>query len=437
MQKSAEVPRKMPSAERLWNADFLKIGLIAALFSLAYQMFYTAFPLYLQSFGANATLIGAATGGFTVAALAARPVVGHFLDKSGRQIVLLIGMAVTIICAVGLAAIPSITAIVILRVIQGSGIASVSTANGTIASDVIPQKRLAEGLGYYGVFFTIATAFGPALALALIKDNNYSPVMISNIVILALTFLFALTMRYEKRKAKPSSFQEIEASGIEVQAAAEETAQVGAVIPAPEESSANGQTAALLPAEYTGIWKFVEKSSLLPALISAVLSLAAAAPVTFLVPYAVSRGFENIPIFFTFQALAALFSRLFGGRITTRFGPLAALVPGLILIGISFICIAPLNSLALLIFAAIIYGLGFGLCYPVLNALAITAASPSRRGVANSTYACSFDIGMGFGSTAWGIVVDAAGYPPIFIAAGILAFLCLGLSVALYGRKRT
>jgi predicted MFS family arabinose efflux permease len=261
--------------------------------------------------------------------------------------------------------------------------------------------------------------------------------MLANIGILVLTFIVALTMRYEKRKAKVSSFKEIEASGIEVQAAAEETIQVGAVIPADDGSPAGSPEVNATPAEYKGIWKFVEKTSLLPALISTVLSLAAAAPVTFLVPYAVSRGFENIPIFFTFQALAALFSRLFGGRITTRFGPLAALVPGLILIGISFICIAPLNSLPMLIFAAVIYGLGFGLCYPVLNALAITAAPASRRGVANSTYACSFDIGMGFGSTAWGIVVDAAGYPPIFVAAGILAFLCLGLSIALYGRRRS
>lgn len=410
--------------DRLWTADFIKIGLLAFIFSLAYQMFYTAFPLYMGSLGGNSTLIGLATGGFTIAAFAARPIAGHLLDTKGRKVVLMVGLVMSILLAAGLAFIPSIAAILLLRILQGPGIATVSTSNGTIVSDILPRKRLAEGLGYYGVFFTIATAFGPAIALAVIKGENYSPVLLMNVGILAVAFLLALTINYEKKRAKQALIQ--------TNTEAAEQSSPHAVAPA--EAGALSNVAH--PPSYKGIWKFVERTSLTPALISAVLSLSSAAAMTFLVPFAISRGFESIAAFFTVQAIAALVVRLVGGTLSTRYGTLPVLVPGLVLVGVSFFLIAPMNSVPLLLTAAAIHGAGYGLCYPVLNALSIMSAPPSRRGIANSTYACSFDIGIGIGSTIWGIVADAAGYPPAFIAAGILAFFCLGLSIAVFRKKR-
>ena len=416
-----------PQTDKLWTSDFLKIGVLSLVFSLAFQMFGTVFPLYLKSLGATATLIGVASAGFTVAAFLSRPIAGHFADRKGRKVVLLVGMSINLLASVFVSVVPSLFLIILFRIAQGPGMATASTVNGTIVSDILPSRRMAEGLGYYGVFFTIAGAIGPAIALSVTKNNNFTPVFIINIVLIAVTLLLCFTINYEKKRAKQAA-AEAESSAQAVGLASAEDA-----LPAQPSASEITEEPAV---EYKGIWKFVEKTALVPALILSLLSIASAASVTFLVPFASDRGFDSIAIFFTVQAIASLFIRLVGGRISTRFGPLAALVPGLALVGISFLLIAPMKSLPMLLIAAVFYGAGYALCYPVLNALAIVGAPPSRRGIANSTYSCSFDVGMGIGAFIWGFTIDHVDYTPTFVAAGILAFLCIILSTVLLKKKR-
>lgn len=53
----------------------------------------------------------------------------------------------------------------ILRVLQMFGYSMASTCASVAVIDVIPQKRVGEGLGYYSLAASAAQAFGPSVAL--------------------------------------------------------------------------------------------------------------------------------------------------------------------------------------------------------------------------------------------------------------------------------
>ena len=75
-----------------------------------------------------------------------------------------------------------------------------------------------------------------------------------------------------------------------------------------------------------------------------------------------------------------------------------------------------------------LYGVGSGFIYPILNVLAVAPVPSHHRGKATSTYFAANDIGVGLGALGWGIVADAAGYRSVFSLAGAVALLCLPLA---------
>ncbi|MGI6003530.1 MAG: MFS transporter [Lachnospiraceae bacterium] len=60
--------------------------------------------------------------------------------------------------------------------------------------------------------------------------------------------------------------------------------------------------------------------------------------------------------------------------------------------------------------AAVLAGFGFGGLEPALQSMAVAIAPPERRGAANSTFLCAYDIGIGLGGAVAGVLIDAVGY---------------------------
>ena len=50
-----------------------------------------------------------------------------------------------------------------IRFLHGMSWGAVTTGGSTIASDIVPMERRGEGIGYFGMSFTIAMAIGPSV----------------------------------------------------------------------------------------------------------------------------------------------------------------------------------------------------------------------------------------------------------------------------------
>ena len=136
-----------------------------------------------------------------------------------------------------------------------------------------------------------------------------------------------------------------------------------------------------------------------------------------------AQGAHHGAIAFTAFAVTVVFTRLVGGDLPDRVGPLrcAAVAAAVEAAGLTMIALA--NSLALALCGAVAMGAAFALLYPSLSLVVVNRVPEERRGSAIGTFTAFFDLGVGLGAPLAGAAAAVAGYPAAFWlgAAGGLA----------------
>ena len=59
------------------------------------------------------------------------------------------------------------------RLLHGITLGMASTATGTIVAQIIPKTRKGEGIGYYSMSATLATAIGPFIGLYMTQHTSF------------------------------------------------------------------------------------------------------------------------------------------------------------------------------------------------------------------------------------------------------------------------
>ncbi|MBQ4248859.1 MAG: MFS transporter [Clostridia bacterium] len=395
-------------SERLWNNDFIKIFIIATLCNISQQMIGSTLPYYVIVLGGSPSQAGVMTGLLTLAALMSRPFVGRIVDTRGRRIVTIFGIFIFLSGTLVYIFSMNVMAVMVFRVIQGVGIACISTANGTIAADVLPEKRLSEGIAYFGLTNTLATSVGPALALSLMTGGVYSPMFsVSGLAMLG-GLAIMITLRYEKQ-AKLEREEYLRTHPEEAN-------------PATTEAQGEKKKEKL-------IWRIFEKTVFRPSLVVIVLAMSMSCVLSFMPSFAISKGIDSPGMFYTATAIVILIVRVATSKLFGRVHTLMIIIPAFAIFSVALFTLSFLNSFTHLIICAVIYGVGVGAALPTTNALVVKYAPIDRRGSANATYYSSFDIGMGVGSALWGFVIDyLGGYSVAFVGAGIFCIIAIIMS---------
>ena len=133
-------------------------------------------------------------------------------------------------------------------------------------------------------------------------------------------------------------------------------------------------------------------------------------------------------LFFTVMAVLLFFSRVTIGKLADKRGEALFVYScnGLMLAALLLLALVPENVTFLI--AAALSGYAFGGIEPALQSMAVHTAAPDRRGAANSTFLCAYDIGIGLGGGLAGLLIDRIGYGSMF---GVIAVANV-LSVAVY-----
>ena len=84
--------------------------------------------------------------------------------------------------------------------------------------------------------------------------------------------------------------------------------------------------------------------------------------------------------------------------------------------------------------SAILSGYAFGGLEPSLQAMAVNSSSLDRRGSANSTFLCAYDIGIGVGGFLAGFLIDLVGYKYMFLIISIANIISI-IIYMLFGRR--
>jgi MFS family permease len=175
------------------------------------------------------------------------------------------------------------------------------------------------------------------------------------------------------------------------------------------------------------IRKLFEKTALKPALYQLLMGFGSSVIYTFIPLYALARGVENIGLFFTLNAASGILASYLSGKLILKHGVRKIFFPALLMVLAGFILLAFATSLPLMLVAAVLYGIGNGIGFAIINIIGMELAPVQRRGSANATLYAAMDIGIASGSIILGFVAARFGFTATFLVAAAVIVLDLVL----------
>ncbi|WP_018768132.1 MFS transporter [Bacillus sp. 105MF] len=363
--------------DRLWTKNYIMLTITALLLFSGFYLLMPTLPMFIKKLGGSESQVGFIIGVFTISAVIFRPIVGGLMDRYGRMVFIISGLLFFAITMYFYDWVTGVIFLVILRILHGISWAVATTSIGTAVTDVIPQSRRGEGMGWYGLAMTLGMALGPVLGLWVIKSFSFHYLFLLCTGLALVAFILAL----------------------------------GTKIPSIQHASKKTIS-------------FFEKTLLPIAIVTFFLSLTFGGITTFL-PLFAAKIQVNAGTFFLVYAVTLTVVRPFAGKVSDKYGEGIIIIPALFTLIAALLVLAMTNGIVGLVITAILYGIGFGSAQPALQVAMIRLASPEKRGIANATFFTAFDLGIGLGSILLGFVSQLMGYQMLFIVCAVSGFVSL------------
>jgi MFS family permease len=376
----------------LWAAasNFLFFTNLAAFFLL---------PLYLKQLGTTETQLGLVMGLYSGTAIFCQPLVGLWVDRTGRRPFMLAGAtlaaAVCVVFAVAPARLPLVA---LLRVLQGMAYAMFFIASFTLVVDLVPADRRGRALGIFGISGLTSMAIGPAVGEAVVRAFGF------RVFFLALAVVAGAALAVSARIEEVGPRQPVDRAGLP------------------------GLLAGLLAAPR------------LPMALGSSFGLGTGVVFTFLPTYAESLGVARIGVFAIAYAVGALTVRAVAGGLIDAVGRRAVLVPALALQAAAagilatlgpLVTRAGLPALPFLALTGLVAGIAHGFLYPALSALVVDLTPPERRGRVIGVFSAFILAGQAAGAIGGGTLAHAVGYPATFAVLAVCLTGACGLAFKL------
>lgn len=421
MKERKAMKVKANQSNRILTSSFIRLFLVSSILAFSTQFQATTFPLYVQTLGGKLAVAGLMTSVYMGASALCKPFIGKILHDHPRKRMLIIGGIIFSMFLFSYRYIQIIPLLLLVRACSAPFYSACSTAATTMTTDLLPEDRLLEGLGYYNLSQTLATALGPSIALFLIEYYSYPTLFLAGAILALVAILVGSTVKYDE----PVLRRRVESTVAEKP---NETAQESCQENSGEHSKAKGKLSLRDMAE--GI---INPGTGIPALMLLMIMLGTSGIVTYLPTWAKTVHVENIGIFFTVQAIALALSRAFVGCITKKVGISATVAASTILITICLLGITFTRSIWVLLVLAFIYGIGLGAVVPSLHTIAILHTSKDNRGMANSIIQMANEVGICISSVTLGLIADAIGIQNIFLFACV--FMAMAMAVYFVGLR--
>jgi MFS family permease len=359
----------------IWNKSFIMIFAINIMTATSFYLLVPTLPKYALTLHLSSTMAGMTLTVFVLASTAVRPFTGHLSDTVNLRLLVAVSLAVIALSILGYAVFASVAALMIFRVIQGLGWGLVTTATGTYASHALPDEKIGQGIGIFGLASVIASAAAPSLGLEISKKLGYGMLFLLAASLAATGMLLCILL--PNMRASEKKIEE--------------------------------------PAKIPLLDRIISRKALLPSVLVLLAVIATSSINTFIAVYAEKIGITDVGLFFTVSAAAIFLARPLCGRLSDTVSKALIVLPGLALTAASLLLVFMAKSLWVLLAAAFAYGLGYGGLQPSLQAWCVRNSGLEQRGRANSTFYMGLDIGMGIGALLSGFIADWIGYQGMYL----------------------
>ena len=399
----------------IFTRDFLLIATINLAMFFAFQMTTIGLPVYVDALGGSTRMVGLIATFMAISATVARIFAGPMLDRFGRSGMLIGGIALSAVTITAYAVFPIVGVILGIRLLHGIGWGVGSTATSTIAADIIPKRRFAEGMGYYALTAAISSALAPAVSVELVQGAGGPTMLIVSAAITALALVLAIIRTLlERAKGKANA----PAADLDAPAVPQETA---------------GQAQKSAPARLT-LEAVFERRAVLPSILMLLVNVGFGCVTTFIALHAEAQGVTRVSLYFLVYAIVTLATRPLIGRIIDARGYRIPAILATACTAGTLVLIGAAHTTWMFALAGVFAGLGVGTSMGTFQSMAVASAEPRRRGVATSTYMTFFDLGIAAGAGLGGIIAGAAGYGTMFAVMAAFPLLA-GVASAIFVKR--
>ncbi|MGP9041829.1 MFS transporter [Cytobacillus kochii] len=381
---------------KLWTRQYIMALMLTFLFFLSLQSLLGGFPIYVTTLSNNPTYGGLMTTAFMIAAVISRLFLGlclRYLNQKALLILSLIGMLLFISVTTFT---NSIVLFTILRILQGIAFGFITTLLATITTNLIPDHRLGEGIGYFGLATSVGTTSGPFLAISMINVYSFESVLYFSLILIIVITIGSLALK---------------------------TSQ-----------NINQQAVSKLSIVESAF----DSRAFLPCFLVLLFYFTFAGVVNFIEGLGSSIGVgEQTSLFFLILVAMLIIIRPFSGKIFDRFGHAYLIYSATIAAFIGLLLIAFAKGVSTLFIAAVFYGIAYGVMQPTFQAWAVSLVPKEKRATANAMSLSFMDMGLAMGALLLGIAANEKGYGFMYILSSLLAVVIFLLYFVAHIRRKT
>lgn len=385
-------------SSNLWTKDFLiNSGINFLVFYVFFLLMVSIAPYATEGLQATTSEAGLACGIFVLGTLAARIFAGRSIERIGRKKLLYIGLFSFFITTLLYFAVNNLPMLFSVRFLHGIGFGIAATATATIVTNIIPEERRGEGISYYMMSTTLASATGPFLGMLLNQQGNFSMILWLCVALTGVSFLAALFLKVsevELTKEQRSAMQGF------------------------------------------ALTNFFEMKAIPISLVAILIGFSYSSILSFLTSYTKEINLVYAGSFFyvVFSAVT-LISRPVTGRWFDRKGENFVMYPVFIVFAAGLLILSQAQQGFSLLVAGAFIGLGYGTFLSCAQAIAVKVSPSHRMGLANSTYYILLDTGIGVGPFLLGFLIPVMGFRGLYIGMAVVAFIGSLVYYFLHGRK--
>jgi MFS family permease len=382
---------------KLWTKDFVIITFLNLITFLNFYLLIVIISGYaISRFDSSPGEAGFSASIFVIGTIIIRLFAGKWIVRIGHKKTLSAGIILCLLMSLIYLVVNSIYLLNAVRFLHGVAFGIATTATGTIVASIIPKGRSGEGIAYFGMSITLATAIGPFLGMFLNQLGGYNMVFIANTMATAVGVVFLRLLSFSVIELTKGQLQEV--SGFKFN-------------------------------------NFFEPKVIPISNVIMIIYICYGSIVSFLAVYAQEINLSDAAsFFFIIYAAVILISRPFIGRLFDSLGENLIMYSSIIIYIIGMALFSNAHHGFTLLLSGALLGIGIGAIQSSTQAISVKITPMHRMGLANSTYLLFLDLGMGIGPILTGLVIPFTNYRGVYTGAAIVGAACLLLYYLVHGR---
>ncbi|HCW52863.1 MAG TPA: MFS transporter [Clostridium sp.] len=373
--------------EKLFSKNFLILSSIYFCLTIVSFLLNTMIILYAtDKYNASISLGGVISGIFVLGSLIGRLISESVHSRLGLKSTMYIFLFLFTVTTGFYFLDFGIQFLMINRFLHGFTLGIVTTLVGAIVALIVPSSRKGEGISYYSMAGTLATAFGPFIGLLLRRYFGFQAVFIFCFLIALIGFIIVFFMNIPKDILETKN----------------------------EVIKENKKSISL------------EITAIPISIIIFIMAFCYSSVLGYMNVYAVQLNLElAATFFFLVYGIAVFFTRPITGKLLDRRGANIVMYPAFIIFGIGMLLLGMARTSIIFLLASIFLGIGFGNIQSCTQVIAVNSAPTNRISAATATFFIFFEVGSGLGPVILGSIIPIIGYSPLYIILGAIGALTI------------